>query len=81
LTDSYLSVTVRVTGYPTTITDKLCERVRPPKSGRVEFFDARLPGFSFRVTDKGCKSFSVLYRVNGKKRRLTIGPYTGAPEV
>jgi integrase len=61
----------------TTITDKLCERVRPPKSGRVEFFDARLPGFSLRVTDKGCKSFSVLYRVNGKKRRLTIGPYTG----
>jgi len=63
----------------TTITDKLCERVRPPESGRLEFFDARLPGFSLRVTDKGVKTFSLLYRVNGGiKRRLTIGPYNGA---
>lgn len=61
-----------------TLTDKLCERARPPESGRMEYFDPRLPGFSLRVSDKGCKTFCLLYRVNGVKRRLTIGPYTGA---
>lgn len=61
----------------TTITDKFCERVRPPESGRIEFFDVRLAGFSLRLTDKGGKTFSVLYRVNNIKRRLTLGPYNG----
>jgi integrase len=62
----------------TTLTDKLCERVRPPQTGRIEYFDRRLPGFCLRVSEKGRKSFCLLYRVNGIKRRLTIGPYTGA---
>ena len=62
----------------TTLTDKLCERVRPPQTGRTELFDRNLPGFCLRVSEKGRKSFCLLYRVNGIKRRLTIGPYTGA---
>lgn len=62
----------------TTLTDKLCERVRPPPTGRTELFDRHLPGFCLRVSEKGRKSFCLLYRVNGIKRRLTIGPYTGA---
>lgn len=62
----------------TTLTEKLCERVRPPQTGRIEYFDRRLPGFCLRVSEKGRKSFCLLYRVNGIKRRLTIGPYTGA---
>ncbi|MDQ3565819.1 MAG: integrase family protein [Pseudomonadota bacterium] len=60
------------------LTDKLCEKMRPPESGRSEYFDPRLPGFGLRVSDKGTKTFCLLYRVNGVKRRLTIGPYTGA---
>jgi integrase len=56
---------------------QLCERVRPPESGRVEYFDRYLPGFSLRTTDKGHRTFCLLYRVNGIKRRLTIAPYTG----
>ncbi|MGH8588406.1 MAG: tyrosine-type recombinase/integrase [Gammaproteobacteria bacterium] len=62
----------------TTLTDKLCERVRAPLAGRIEYFDRNLPGFCLRVSGKGRKSFCLLYRVNGIKRRLTIGPYTGA---
>jgi len=62
----------------TTLTDKLCERVRPPLGDRIEYFDRHLPGFCLRVSGKGRKSFCLLYRVNGIKRRLTIGPYTGA---
>ena len=61
----------------TTLTDKLCERVRPPQTGHIELFDRNLPGFCLRVSEKGRKSFCLLYRVNGIKRRLTIGPYTG----
>jgi integrase len=61
----------------TTLTDKLCERVRPPPMGRIEYFDRTLPGFCLRVTEKGARTFSLLYRVNGIKRRLTLGPYTG----
>lgn len=60
------------------VTDKLCEKVHPPEFGRAEYFDPRLPGFGLRVSDKGRKTFCLLYRVNGVKRRLTIGPYTGA---
>lgn len=51
--------------------------MRPPESGRAEYFDRHLPGFSLRTTDKGRKTFCLLYRINGIKRRLTIGPYTG----
>jgi integrase len=29
------------------------------------------------MSEKGRKSFCLLYRINGIKRRLTIGPYTG----
>lgn len=61
----------------TTLKDKLCERVRPPPTGRIEYFDRTLPGFCLRVSEKGRKTFCLLYRVNGVKRRLTIGPYTG----
>jgi integrase len=61
----------------TTLTDKLCERVRPPPTGRTELFDRTLPGFCLRVSEKGRKSFCLLYRINGIKRRLTLGPYTG----
>ncbi|MCW5750880.1 MAG: site-specific integrase [Alphaproteobacteria bacterium] len=51
------------------------ERLRPPEQGRVEYFDAALPGFCLRVTDQGHKSWSVFYRVRGKQRRLTLGSY------
>ncbi len=57
------------------LTDLFVERVKSPESGRAEYFDASFPGLALRVTDKGAKSFSVFYRLNGRLRRFTIGSY------
>ncbi len=51
------------------------ERLKPPASGRVDYADAVLPGLHLRVTEKGRKSWSVVYRVNGRQRRMTLGAY------
>ena len=48
---------------------------KAPPSKRVERFDAAVPGLSLRITDKGAKSWSVYYRLNGKHRRETIGAW------
>jgi integrase len=50
---------------------------KPPAKGRVEYFDAALPGFALRVTHTGTKSWTLLYRPAGqdKLRRLTLGAY------
>ncbi len=45
---------------------------------RVERFDAGAPGLALRITDKGVKSWSVYYRLDGKHQRLTIGTW---PEI
>jgi integrase len=48
---------------------------RVPAKGRVELWDAALPGFGLRITQKGAKSWTVLYRFRGRLRRLTLGRY------
>jgi integrase len=39
------------------------ERLKSPKAGRLEIFDALLPGLGLRVTDKGRKTFFVMTMV------------------
>lgn len=64
------------------------ERLNPPKSGRSEVQDIVVPGLCLRVTEKGAKSWSLLYRVagegglnangrqlRGKLKRMTLGQY------
>jgi integrase len=50
---------------------------KPPKVGRLEFWDTHLPGFGLRITDKGARSYFVMYRVDRPEgrllRRLKIG--------
>src|SRR5450631_1397689 len=50
---------------------------KPPKVGRLEFWDTHLPGFGLRITEKGARSYFVMYRVDrpgGRQlRRLKIG--------
>ena len=41
------------------------------KGKRIEQFDAGAPGLSLRITDKGSKSWSVYYRLNGTHQRKT----------
>ena len=50
------------------LTDRLIRAVKPPASGRLEIFDARLPGFCLRVTARGKKTFALMYRFAGRIR-------------
>ncbi len=56
------------------------EHVSPPKSGRVEYRDIKVPGFVLRVSANGHKSWYVTYRVKGDRtiKRKALGRY---PEV
>jgi integrase len=70
------------------LTDKKLQNLKPPKVGRLEIWDPlisddrTLPGtFGIRVTDKGTKSWVVMYRTldeaKGKvlQKRLKLGSY------
>jgi integrase len=52
---------------------------KAPERGRIEYWDAALPGFGLRITDKGAKSWTVLFRVRGQLRRMTLGHYPDLP--
>lgn len=56
-------------------TDRTVAAIVPPVRGQVDFFDERMPGFGLRVTERGHKAWIVMYRVSGRLRRLTLGPY------
>jgi integrase len=51
------------------------ERMKVPKSGQVEYFDAGYPGLSLRVSYGGRKAWSMFYRYGGKLNRLSLGIY------
>ena len=57
------------------LTDLFVERVKPPERGRLEYFDSSFGGLALRVTEKGHKSWSLHYRIDGRLRRYTIGNY------
>lgn len=44
----------------------------PQRGNRVEW-DGEIPGFGVCITRSGVKSFVLSYRINGRKRRYTIG--------
>jgi integrase len=55
-------------------TDRSLKAIKPPPSPKqVDYFDETLPGFGLRVSYNGRKSWTVLYRCNGVKGRLTFG--------
>jgi len=57
------------------LTDLFVERVKPPASGRMEYFDAAFGGLALRVTQSGHKSWSLHYRMGGRLRRYTLGNF------
>ena len=50
-----------------------------PVKGRAEFVDGLCPGLHLRVTIQGTRTFSAMFRVNGKLTRQTIGCYPRVP--
>jgi integrase len=63
------------------LTQPAVERLKPPKSGRIEYFDNQCPGFGVRVSETGRKTWIVLYRVGGKSVRETLGTTMTIPNV
>lgn len=58
------------------LTARGIEAMKPPPAGRLEYFDAVVPGFGIRVTSTGVKSFFWLYRdESGKQKRWTLGRF------
>ncbi|MEE4236637.1 MAG: Arm DNA-binding domain-containing protein, partial [Anderseniella sp.] len=60
------------------LTDKDVKNLSAAPGQRVEIPDDIQRGLRIRVTDKGVKTWSVQRRINGRKRRFTIGAY---PEI
>ena len=52
---------------------QMIERLKPEKGRRIEMMDSNCPGLVLRVTETGSRSFSVLYRVAGKRGRTGTG--------
>lgn len=48
-------------------------------SGRLEIWDAYLPGFGYRATQRGKGAFFIMYRLKGQRRRMTVGRYPVLP--
>jgi hypothetical protein len=46
-----------------------------PQNNRLDYWDESLPGFGVRVTPDGRKTFCVMYRHAGRKRRHTLGTH------
>jgi integrase len=69
------------------LTQAAVERLKPPTSGRVEYWDSQLPGFGLRVaaprprSKDGRKTWQAFYRVNGKMVRETLGTLAVIPDV
>lgn len=57
------------------LTAQAVENAEIPAKGRSETWDTLVRGLGLRVTDRGSKSWVVMYRVNGRQRRLTLGSY------
>lgn len=56
------------------LTDRFIERVKLPNAGtEAEYYDQAYPGLSIRVSYGGAKTFHDIYRVEGKRKRVTIG--------
>jgi hypothetical protein len=57
------------------LTETKIRHVAPPEGGQITIWDKALPGFGVRITPKGTKTFALLYRINGRMRRATLGRY------
>ncbi|MCE3250191.1 MAG: phage integrase, partial [Geminicoccaceae bacterium] len=59
------------------LTDLAAARLAPVPGRRVERFDGPggVAGLSLRISERGVKSWSLLYRTGARQRRLTLGRF------
>ena len=55
--------------------DRLLKTLAPPESGNRIYYDDQITGLGLRITAAGARSFVFNYRINGRERRYTVGPY------
>ncbi len=55
------------------IVQRTIQNLAPPKRGNLVTWDTEIPGFGVRITSTGVIAFVLDYRLNGRKRRFTIG--------
>jgi arylsulfatase A-like enzyme len=62
-----------------TLTDKFVQTAPGPTGDarQCDYWDAATPGLSLRVTSEGVRSWTVLYRIDGKQVRQTLGRVPG----
>jgi hypothetical protein len=56
------------------LTDLQIKKLETP-SARIEVPDGKISGLFLVVQSTGAKSWAVRYRVDGKPKKFTIGPY------
>ena len=57
------------------LTTRGIDAIKPPKAGRVEYWDTVITGPGLRVSETRRKSWVVMYRNQGRLRRMTLGNY------
>jgi integrase len=58
------------------LTARRVESVKPTLGKRMDYHDTEVSGLTLRVTERGAKSWTVMYRHRGRLRRLTLGSAT-----
>lgn len=58
------------------LTDRKIASLKP-KEVLIEYWDEKTPGFGIRVSPEGTKTWFVMYRLAGIRRRLRLGRYPG----
>ena len=57
------------------LTDLTVRSLAASSEKRTELWDTKLPGFGVRVSPSGTKTFVLLYYLNGRKHRLSLGRF------
>ncbi|MDJ0611143.1 MAG: integrase arm-type DNA-binding domain-containing protein [Kiloniellales bacterium] len=57
------------------LTDAVVAEAKPLGRGRLELWDEALSGFGLRVNEGGSKTWQLMYRFEGRKRRMALGAY------
>lgn len=47
----------------------------PTTTAQIDYWDESLPQFGLRVSSSGRRSWTVMYRLNGRLRRMTLGTF------
>ena len=58
------------------LSDLSIERMKAPEAGRVQVYDALVPGLVLRVSSTA-RTWSFMFRVGGVQKRLSLGEWPG----